>query len=95
MITLAQMKRLEALEAQARQDDIDPYVTFTAERHGVSREDVLAEAEQVAKATAGMSPAEQRAWTARQCGISVEAVDQEIEADREAFTLWRLERSRA
>lgn len=95
MTTREQMRRLEALEAQARQDDIDPYLAYMQERHGFSREEVLAEAECIASATAGMTDDERQDWAARQIDLTPEAFTRALEEDREAFALWRLERSTA
>jgi|GEM_PF-4299988 hypothetical protein len=73
----AAMKRLEALEAQARVDAQGPSLERLAAASGISIGEILAEASRVEAATSNLTYRERLAWIAADCGISVDALEAE------------------
>lgn len=62
MTTSDQMKRLEALEAEARKVDMGPELERLAAESGIDAADILAEGERISRAIAGMNRFEAEDW---------------------------------
>ncbi len=73
------LKRVEALEAETRRDDLGPFLERLAETSGITVGEIMAEAERVMAATEGQSMTSTLAWIALDCGMTVD--DLAAEAD--------------
>jgi hypothetical protein len=87
MTTSEQMRRLEELEAKARYVDLRPLAEAAAERFGFSVDELIAEAESIARRVEEIGivavEAEQDAEAARvaeRCGVSAEQLASDVDA---------------
>jgi hypothetical protein len=80
MTTTDAMRRIEALEAAKRREDLGPLATELAAQVGVTVDELMAEAERIAVATAGLAMDETYAYMAADAGIPV--AELRAEADR-------------
>jgi hypothetical protein len=80
MTTSEQMRRLEALEAEARLDAQGPLLERLATNSGISVGEILAEAERIETVTVHLTHRERLAWIAADCGVSVDELEAEANA---------------
>ena len=73
------MRRLEALEAEARQASLGPLLEELAVKTGIAATEIWAEAERVAHVTEGMSWPVALAWLAADAGMTTAELSAEAE----------------
>ena len=77
MTTSEQMRRLEALEADARLDAQAPHLERLSKATGISVGEILAEAGRVNAATAHLNYRQRLEWIAADAGMSVSELEDE------------------
>lgn len=82
------LKRLERLEAEARQEDLRPELERLCAENDLDPDDILAEAHRGRAATAGMSREQQKAWHAQDLASSTTLDYDEALAEVETWITW-------
>ena len=82
------LKRLEQIEARARQEDLRPELERLAAENGLEVDEIVAEAHRIRAATSGMSRPEQMAWHARDLASSTSLTEDEALAEVRGGIAW-------
>jgi hypothetical protein len=80
MTTSEQVRRLEALEAEARLDAQGPLLARLATNSGISVGEILSEASRVEIATAHLNYRQRLEWIAADAGMTVAELEAEADA---------------
>ncbi len=88
MVTNEQMKRLEALEARARREDMRPMLEQVAAEHDLDVDELAREVWRIRAATEGMSRPEQKAWFVRDLAGSTSLTEDEALVEVSAWIAW-------